>query len=372
MRESDARYDAIVLGAGPAGTAAAIVLARSGARCVIVDQEAGSRGKPGEALPPATKPLLRALGVLDRHLQKDGHCRSHGNDSAWGEPTLRTTHFLRDPRGHGWHVDRLRFDALLRRRAERAGARIAIGRAVGSVRRADGGWRVTLGQGTREGLLRARWLIDCTGRRAWAARAIGARRICHDRLIAVVSTFAPSANRSDPDSMTLVESARDGWWYTAALPGGERIVVYLTDAGDASARAARTRAGFLRLLNDTRHVRERLRSRRFAPEGAPRIVSADTSRLDRVAGDAWVAAGDAATSFDPLSSQGILTALDSGMRAAESIQSDAEGNRSALDEYVARVDAVYALHTHYKQEYYAMERRWADRPFWRRRQGATR
>ena len=99
-------------------------------------------------------------------------------------------------------------------------------------------------------------------------------------------------------------------------------------------------------------------------------MAADTSRLDRVAGDGWLAAGDAAASFDPLSSQGILTALYAGRRSAESLLRHIGGDRTALSDYGARIHSIYAAYLAHRQEYYAQERRWPTHTFWQRRHSA--
>jgi flavin-dependent dehydrogenase len=84
-----------------------------------------------------------------------------------------------------------------------------------------------------------------------------------------------------------------------------------------------------------------------------------------------VAAGDAAVSFDPLSSQGIMTAMYTGMRAGQALAAHLDGDAGALDAYAARVDEVYAAYLRGRLEVYAYETRWPDRPFWVRRRPAS-
>jgi flavin-dependent dehydrogenase len=84
-------------------------------------------------------------------------------------------------------------------------------------------------------------------------------------------------------------------------------------------------------------------------------------------GDGWVAAGDAAVSFDPLSSHGILNALHTGTLAGSAVHAHLAGDVRALDAYARHVDALYAAHLRHLHAYYAMERRWPDHPFWSRR-----
>lgn len=157
----------------------------------------------------------------------------------------------------------------------------------------------------------------------------------------------------DDDSRTLIEAAPNGWWYSARLPHRKRLVMYTTSPSNPTVRVARSAAGFLDLLHaDTTHISRSLR-------GIPHqdVLSADTdttiqpefplyelppgmkfTRCTTAAssilepygswespkskdeytleeghhGRGWCAVGDAALAFDPLSSQGIITALNAG------------------------------------------------------------
>src|SRR5205085_10968020 len=107
--------DLAVIGGGPAGTAAAITASLAGLRSVIVERCAGTPFRIGEALPPDARRLLDNLGTLPR-FEADGHLPSHGTESTWGAENLAGNDFIRNPYGHGWHLDRVRFDASLRDR----------------------------------------------------------------------------------------------------------------------------------------------------------------------------------------------------------------------------------------------------------------
>ena len=97
------------------------------------------------------------------------------------------------------------------------------------------------------------------------------------------------------------------------------------------------------------------------------MSNAPSAYLDRPTGPDWLAVGDAASSFDPLSSQGIYKALADGLKAAEAITAWLDGDTGALDKYAAFVASRFADYRRNRAYFYAVERRWAGSPFWARR-----
>lgn len=359
-------FQAVVAGGGPAGAAAALALARGGRRVLLVDDQPAADFRVGEALPPAGRPLLRDLGVLDRFLA-DGHLPCHGNLSAWGSGELGVTDFIRDRNGHGWHLDRARFDASLRSAAAHAGAEVRSGVRLASAAREGEGWRVALAPAEGGGEeVRCGWIVDATGRRCAVARRHGAARLHDDALVAFHARFRPSDD-GDRDARTMIEAEPDGWWYTALVPSGERVVAFLTDADLADRAALLTPEGFVGRLVETDHVAARLHAHGYAIASRPRGTDAGGARLDRAVGEGWIAAGDAAVSFDPLSSQGMLNALYTGMRAGEALSAHLAGDGAALPAYAARIEEIHGAYRRNRTAYYGYETRWPGRPFWSRR-----
>ncbi|MEU6807123.1 NAD(P)/FAD-dependent oxidoreductase, partial [Streptomyces neyagawaensis] len=296
----------------------------------------------------------------------------------WGSADLHAVDFINDPHGHGWHLDRRLFDRRLRDASRAAGAEVAEGSAVrDTARTPDGGWTLALRggtgpAGTRSGgerAVRCRWVIDATGRAAAIAVRCGARRRVGDRLTAL---YVPlEADPLDTDRRSLVESDEDGWWYTAPQPSGGRLVAYFTDA-DLPA-ASHTARHFRRRMTATRHV-SRWAHRDGPPPtspAAPRRAAAHTAHLDTVYGDGWTAAGDAAVAFDPLSSQGVLTALYTGLSAGLAVDTRlgraSSGTDSALAAYADKVAAARSAYLRGHRVIHTQESRWTDRPFWARR-----
>src|ERR1051325_7227268 len=115
------RVDVLIAGGGPAGAALAILLRRGGASVLVAERSAYDEARVGETVPGRITPLLAELGVREAFLA-DAHAPATAMLSAWGgaEPIDRSGMF--DPFGGGWHLDRRRFDAMLARAAEEAGA----------------------------------------------------------------------------------------------------------------------------------------------------------------------------------------------------------------------------------------------------------
>jgi flavin-dependent dehydrogenase len=352
---------AVVVGGGPAGAAAASMLARTGCDVLVVASRAPRARPPVESLVPAARVLLEELGCWDAFLAT-GHLPSYGNASAWGDEVVRDTDFIRSPYGNGWHLDRGRFDEVLLRAASEAGAQVRTPAKLLSLERERSSWRLAIETRGLTANLRSRWLVDCTGRSGRVARSLGVARRYDDRLVALYARARTSGD--DHDTRTLVEAVPGGWFHTALLPSGERAVGFFTDAGTPWLGRARSRTGFLRLVDTAVSVSAKLKAHGYEICTAPQAIDARSSRLEHFHGDGWLAAGDAATTFDPLSSQGIFSALYSGLKAGTALAELLEGDRDAACRYGAAVASVYDHFLANRRAYYGRERRWPTSPFW--------
>jgi flavin-dependent dehydrogenase len=350
----------VVVGGGPAGCAAALTVLRHTDLTVLVVERSGYDAyRVGETLPPGAGPLLAYLGIAD---VVTDHLPAPATAAAWGDDRVVTRDFLFTGRGHGWHLDRRRFDAALADAVTAAGGTVATATTADVTDRDGALWSVRLRN--RTGVtrtVRTAMLVDATGRTATLARRLGAVRIAVDSLMGVVQILdAPQPVPGPPT--TLVESTPEGWWYTAPLPDGRLVAAFMTDA--PTVRRDRLKSGAIpgRHLAAARHTSERLDGCR--PAGAPLVRSAHSQYLTLVAGEAWVAVGDAAAAFDPLASMGIGYALASGAAGARALHAQFAGQPEEIEEYASSVvdhtrDFLTLRHRHY-----TAERRWPDQPFW--------
>ena len=322
----------------------------------------------GETLPPAIRKPLVSLGVWDQFLA-DRHAASYVINSAWGRSALQENDSIFNPYGAGWHVDRPRFDAMLAGAAEEAGATVLRRiRSFHCSSTAANEWKVRITSCDLQSSFRAKFLVDATGRGSALARKNGATRVICDHLIGAVAFLPASPGASIPFACTLIEATEEGWWYSAGLPDSRVVVAFMTDA-DIYARAARS---------SPRYWREQLRRSaqtqlRVAPSAltlAPQLVAANTSRLNPIVGTNWLAVGDAAVAFDPLSSQGIYKALASGIQAGQAIGGHFDDDTKALAEYARALNVAFDKYISQRTFYYRMETRWPNSTFWLRRHSA--
>jgi 2-polyprenyl-6-methoxyphenol hydroxylase-like FAD-dependent oxidoreductase len=388
-------YDALIVGGGPAGASAALVLARAGWRVGLLHRSppparhplSASLVRTGETLPAESRTTLGALGLWPAFLQ-DGHLQSPGTVAWWDGETPLEQDGVFHPLGPGWHVDRHRFDRRLRDAAKVAGAEVVDDARLVDAQFVDDRatsrvaphWRIALER--RSGLSEciARVLIVATGRSKVAVpQGIVRRRL--DCLIALATLAPAAADLASVDHRTWIEATATGWWYSAPTPGGEWTITFFTDADHVprtEGREAITRY-WQQQLASSMHTRRRtielgltgLALSHANRPAALQIMAADSYRQIPCHGQGWFAAGDTAAAWDPLSGQGVEKGLRSGLRVARTADAVLRGDDIAVASagFASEEDRLNADYLVHRRAYYARVRRWAGETFWRRRAG---
>jgi 2-polyprenyl-6-methoxyphenol hydroxylase-like FAD-dependent oxidoreductase len=349
------RFDVAVVGAGPAGAATATLLAEHGCRVALLHAEPPTARPIGESLSGAAAALLARLGVWER-FRAGLHRPVHARASAWGSDLVVQSAIF-DPYGPSWLIDRDGFHSLLRERSRETGVVVLNARVASCHPMERGGWLLDLADGE---VLANRAVVDATGRACWVTRAVGGHYEVHDRMAALVGRLAPASAPVHGPSV-LVEATPSGWWYSALIPSGTLVALFITEptiAGVDDLAAAWTEA-----LAAAPHTRARLEGARDTqpPEIRPVIVQ----RGVVPPGSAWcVAVGDAALGLDPLSAAGLRIGLETASEAARTIAAALDGDRSATASYSVWARGLHHTHLAERARYYNLEARWPAASFW--------
>ncbi|ARV14113.1 tryptophan 7-halogenase [Polaribacter sp. SA4-12] len=358
-------YSVIIIGGGPAGISCALALAKQGVKDILV-VEAGDYSKfvIGESIPPNSKRVLNSLGVFKDFL-KENHLPCFGVCSYWGDDKRGYNDTVLSPFGHGWHLDRRRFNQFFSEQAQKNGVVVKTNATFKkSSQLKNGNFIVSYIKDDKEVQVTSKFVVDASGTRSLFAKQQGSIPIEGESLICLIRRF--KINDTDKiSSLTRIEAVENGWWYGAKLPNNEVLITFYTNQETLK----RTK------LSQVNHWMDALNKTVSIKKGVQETMALDKNIkgfpvrsfcLDKITGNNWLAIGDAASAYDPITSRGIYKSLTDGQYAAECIVEKLNNNLDSLvnfDNYVSKNYSNYILE---RAHYYASEQRWKESLFWKR------
>lgn len=358
------------MGGGPAGCAAAMLLARWGHGVTLLAKPSAPTPDLGESIPPSTRKLFEVLGVRAA-IDATPFIRSTGHTVWWGSDIPRIEAFADGERG--WQVSSRALAAILLEHAKQTGVEVEWARAdVAEVFSRS-----------------AEFILDCTGRTGLLARARGLRTYdSRFRTVALVGQWRSDRpfDLADP-SHTLIESYDGGWaWSVPSSSLRERFVAVMVDPrtsdmsglkpGPASTSEPKPGAADMSGLKAGPALyREQLgRTRQMARIVADATLAAAPAGWDasmyhatRYVDDNVLLVGDAASFLDPVSSAGVKKALASGWLSAVAVHTALVRpamRDTALAFFTAREAEVYAVFRSMTERFFSEAAAGHAHPFW--------
>ena len=325
-----------ILGAGPAASTLATLLARDGVKVALLHRPRAAALLVGESLVPAIILILRRLGVEDE-------VRSYGkykpgaifNMNEWGDFPFTFADFCGKMPDYAFNVPRIKFESTLLECAKSAGAKIIETEA--KVERVAGEDKVRLSAETlaacgnyysagKSGTDQPDLIVDATGR----ARV----------LPKLLDIPAREGGRKDTALFAHLDTAelyKSGYVHSSRLDHGWSWRIPLQDrvslgivipSEHAAAAGATPEERYDNLLKSDSYLKKVAgNAKRLTPVMEYTNYQLVSSRL---VGDGWALVGDTAGFIDPVFSSGLLIGLTSATELADAIRA---GNAAAFQQY---------------------------------------
>jgi FADH2-dependent halogenase len=348
-------FDVAVVGGGPGGSSTATALARRGRTVLLLERDRFPRFHIGESQLPWSNEIFRALGV-DEAIAAAGFVQKWGASfRAFDRTTEQYADFaaaVETPTPQTIQVPRARFDEILLRHAAGCGVTVLEEhRALEAAFEADGvALRFTDPDG-REQTVRVGAVVDASGRAGFLAKKLGRHEV--DPLLRNIAVHAqyegvPRSEGRRAGDIRMFTRPDMGWiWFIplsetamsvgAVIPQAAHRLHAKPMAEDSLESYLAETPAAARLLEQARRI-------------SPARFDADYSYLGtRLAGDHWLAVGDAAAFLDPIFSTGVLLAMQAGLEAADAIHAGLAAGDLSSQRFVNYERRVRRRYHHFRR-----------------------
>lgn len=326
---SRSSYDVLIIGGGPSGATAAMLLARAGFQVLVIEKNRFPRFHVGESFLPINLALIRQFGLADR-LAALPHVQKLGAEFAFGDATettrIRFSDCLDDACPETFNIERAPFDDMLLRAAEDAGAEVVEDVAVRGVERlADGDVALDVGGQSVSG----KYLLDASGQATLLGKHLGTRRAFpHHRKVAYFAHFE-NVKRLEGDEAghPLIVMCDEGWFWAIPIDPRRTSIGLVLDADVARTIDEPAQQRLAWGIARCPLLRERTADAVFPDSN--HVVADFSYTCAPYAGPGYFLVGDAGVFYDPVFSSGAGLSMMGAIEAANGVAAILGGTKSA-------------------------------------------
>jgi len=323
-------YDVAIIGGGPAGSTAATLLSKAGRRVIVLEREKFPRFHIGESLLPFSMQTFTRLGLQEK--LRAHFVEKFGGEIAEAGGEKAAKFYFKDGfasrTDRSYQVTRSKFDKMLLDHAGEAGAEICEETSVDDVMFDDGGVTLRIRDLNQAGVadpryrkigpeLRAKYLIDASGRNSVIGNKFKLKKSYqHLQKLSLFAHYEGVEREAGIDgTLTRMVRTLDSWFWVIPLENNRTSIGIVLEAADFKKSGLSAEQFFERAIAEQPLVRNRIGGGRRVSQV---YTAADFSyRSQKLTGDRWLLAGDAAGFIDPVFSSGVFLAVLAAEQAAD-------------------------------------------------------
>lgn len=353
----DLKYDIVIIGAGIAGCISAMYLYQN-LKIVVINKDLKTNEKIYETLVASSKRFFSELKIED---VLNNFSEISGTQSYWGSETAYFTDALKNPEGASILVEKNEFTQRLRQKlVEKKIEKITD--TILQISKENDGWEIKLKNKT----IKTDFIIDASGRTNLIKKQLQISKENMDKLVGLHAILPEKLNLD----YSIIYPDNSGWFYFLPISEYKTYVSYFTDSDLWNKKDLISSKLIFQKLQQINNQNKISFTSDFKNIEFLKIKASHTSVLDKVVGTNWVAVGDAALTFDPLSSSGMYNALIMSKFISEALKNLKQAKYSN-SEFGEQVYQFYKrIWDHYTKDYelfYGSEMRFPNAEFWKRR-----
>ncbi|MFT5821461.1 MAG: 2-polyprenyl-6-methoxyphenol hydroxylase-like FAD-dependent oxidoreductase [Crocinitomix sp.] len=346
--------DVIILGSGIAGLVLSNLLKREKVDHIVLDRIQKQKTMAlAETLPPSALVLLDGLDLLSV-FEKTALTKTYGYHALWGSGQLQTTDFFySNPFKYGLKLNKQSTLNGLKKKV--ADCILSYDHLIG-IDHSEKEVIVKVSQKKTEKTIKGKWIVDATGRNRALLHALNIPIEDYDDIMAF-SCHLPKTNHPDLIHGVYTESFAQGWGIVSVLSDEKQVMTLFTRKSNGLHKQLSQYEFWEQILANTNYLKT------FLSEEAPdQIIGkrANSSAAKYFSSKNWIAIGDAAFTFDPLSSHGITNAIYTAKKAVQLITADTYNTQ----QYHTDLNEIFMAYLATKNSMYQSEQRWPEEAFW--------